>query len=166
MEKCSKEKEIERLSKAVYGNGKKGLVELTSNLYERIETIDPIMKEIQSNVQVLLQFQTQIKTKSKEEEKHENEIRRLREGEIINKRWRIGLTISTVLGMLTIIISLLVMINNWNNNGNKRSEADNGVTEEEFRDMWYKYRKDHLERNGNLIDVDTISYLTYINSNY
>lgn len=163
MERCSKEKEIERLSKAVWGNGKKGLIELTSNLYERMENIDPIVKDIQANVQVLLQFQTQITTENEQEEKREKEIKEKEKEDKIQKRWFIGLAVTTMLGMLSMIIALITMIDN---NSDKSSKADNEVTEQEFKNLWYEYRKDHLERNGNIvIDNDTISYLTYKDTN-
>jgi hypothetical protein len=36
---CTKEKEIDKLSKAVYGNGEDGLVQYTSQILERTTTL-------------------------------------------------------------------------------------------------------------------------------
>jgi hypothetical protein len=148
MEHCSKEKELDTIKKLLYGNGKKGLITLTSDLNNKFDNLDKSISHIQSNVDVLVRFQTQIETKEKEGAVHEKKIEKLRQDEMVNKRWRIGLTISTILGMLAIIVSLLAI--------NFNEKQDNAVSEDEFKELWEKYKKDHRTRDAT---DTTLSYL-------
>jgi hypothetical protein len=143
MQECSKKEEIETIKKVLYGNGKKGLVAMTGNLYDKVNDLGKSISEMQADVKVLVQFQTQIETKEKQSALHEQKIERIKRDEMVNKRWRIGLTISTILGMLAIIVSLLAI--NFDN-------KDNGITEEEFKELWENYKEEHNIRG------DTTNY--------
>jgi len=110
MQECSKKEEIETIKKVLYGNGKKGLVAMTGNLYDKVDDLAVSMNEIKTDVKDLLRFQQQTETKEQQNEKHEIKIEKIKKEEMINKRWRIGLTISTILGMLAIIVSLITII--------------------------------------------------------
>jgi hypothetical protein len=145
MQECTKKEEIETIKKVLYGNGKKGLVAMTGNLYDKVNDLGKSISEMQADVKVLVQFQTQIETKEKQSALHEQKIERIKRDEMVNKRWRIGLTISTILGMLAIIVSLLAI--NFDN-------KDNGITEEEFKELWNDYKEEHNIRG----DTTKISY--------
>ncbi|HSH50691.1 MAG TPA: hypothetical protein VK982_03110, partial [Bacteroidales bacterium] len=147
MQECSKKEEIETIKKVLYGNGKKGLVAMTGNLYDKVNDLGKSISEMQADVKVLVQFQTQIETKEKQSALHEQKIERIKRDEMVNKRWRIGLTISTILGMLAIIVSLLAI--NFDN-------KDNGITEEEFNELWENYKEEHNIRG----DTTKISYIS------
>ncbi len=110
MQECSKEKDIEALKNAVFNKGEKGLIAMTSNLYDKVNDLSVSMNEIKTDVKDLLRFQQQTETKEQQNEKHEIKIEKIKKEEMINKRWRIGLTISTILGMLAIIVSLITII--------------------------------------------------------
>ena len=61
MEKCSKEKEIEKITKALWvGNGKKPL----ASLPDQVDNIGKSIEIIQSDIKVLLQFQTQVEVQT------------------------------------------------------------------------------------------------------
>lgn len=134
MQECSKKEEIETIKKVLYGNGKKGLVAMTGNLYDKVNDLGKSINEMQADVKVLVQFQTQIETKEQQSVLHEKKIEQLKRDEMVNKRWRIGLTISTILGMLAIIVSLLAI---------NFDSKDNSITEEEFQELWQDYKKEH-----------------------
>ena len=138
MEKCTKEKEIDRITKVLYDNGEKGLITKISNLNQSVNLIDENVKQIQSNVNVLLQFQNQVEIQAKETDKKKIEIAALKRGDSINKRWFIGLAISTIMGLLAIIVTLIYVDFN-----NKEKDA---VSEQEFKELWNDYEKDHITR--------------------
>ena len=135
---CKRDKEIDYISKVLNGNGKAGLITLTNRLSDKVDNLSKSVETIQSNVEVLVRFQTQIETKEKQGTLHEQKIEQIKHDEMVNKRWRIGLTISTILGMLGIIISLLAI--------NYNEPEQSGVTEDEFRQLWENYKKDHNVR--------------------
>lgn len=73
---CTKEKEIDKLSKAVYGNGEDGLVQHVALILERTETLQTDMTSMKSDVKDLLTtihalqiFKTEIQTEGKAKEK-------------------------------------------------------------------------------------------------
>jgi hypothetical protein len=145
MQECSKKEEIETIKKVLYGNGKKGLVAMTGNLYDKVNDLGRSINEMQADVKVLVQFQTQIETKEQQSVLHEKKIEQLKRDEMVNKRWRIGLTITTILGMLAIIVSLLAI---------NFDSKDNSITEEEFQELWNDYKEEHNIRG----DTTKISY--------
>ena len=145
MQECSKE--IETIKKVLYGNGKKGLVAMTGNLYDKVSNLGKSINEMQADVKVLVQFQTQIETKEQQSVLHEKKIEQLKRDEMVNKRWRIGLTITTILGMLAIIVSLLAI---------NFDSKDNSITEEEFQELWNDYKEEHNIRG----DTTKISYIS------
>jgi len=147
MQECSKKEEIETIKKVLYGNGKKGLVAMTGNLYDKVSDLGKSINEMQADVKVLVQFQTQIETKEQQSVLHEKKIEQLKRDEMVNKRWRIGLTITTILGMLAIIVSLLAI---------NFDSKDNSITEEEFQELWNDYKEEHNIRG----DTTKISYIS------
>ena len=147
MQECSKKEEIETIKKVLYGNGKKGLVAMTGNLYDKVSDLGKSINEMQADVKVLVQFQTQIETKEQQSVLHEKKIEQLKRDEMVNKRWRIGLTITTILGMLAIIVSLLAI---------NFDSKDNSITEEEFQELWNDYKEKHNIRG----DTTKISYIS------
>ena len=84
-----------------------------------------------------MQFQTQVEVKAQQEEIHEKKLEELRKERKSDKKWRVGLTITTILGMLGIIVSLLTIIY-----AEPKTESE-GVTEQEFQRLWENYKKDH-----------------------
>ena len=147
MQECSKKEEIETIKKVLYGNGKKGLVAMTGNLYDKVNDLGKSINEMQADVKVLVQFQTQVETKEQQSVLHEKKIEQLKRDEMVNKRWRIGLTITTILGMLAIIVSLLAI---------NFDSKDNSITEEEFQELWNDYKEEHNIRG----DTTKISYIS------
>jgi len=147
MQECSKKEEIETIKKVLYGNGKKGLVAMTGNLYDKVSDLGKSINEMQADVKVLVQFQTQIETREQQSVLHEKKIEQLKRDEMVNKRWRIGLTITTILGMLAIIVSLLAI---------NFDSKDNSITEEEFQELWNDYKEEHNIRG----DTTKISYIS------
>jgi hypothetical protein len=114
---CNKEHEIEqinskldKLGKVVLGNGSQGLVTITSNLAERIEAVIENVDTIKADVKVLLQFQVQTETKEQERIKHQEQVQQWKEERNTNYRWRVGLTITSIIAILGLIITLITLI--------------------------------------------------------
>ena len=59
MNACKNENEIKMMQKALYGNGRAGLIETTGRILERINTMEEQGKAIRADVKVLLAFQVQ-----------------------------------------------------------------------------------------------------------
>lgn len=131
--------DIRQLKGTLYGNGKKGLVTLTSNLFDKVDSLANNIEAVQADVKVLLRFQTQIETEKQQHEIKIKEIRELKKQESINKRWFMGLTISTILGLVTIIISLIM---------SNRAPEETKITEREFEELIQEYQKDHKLRGS------------------
>jgi len=115
---CNKENEIEqinskldKLGKVVYGNGSQGLVTITSNLAERMEAIVENIDTIKSDVKVLLQFQIQTETKEQERTRHQEQVTQWKQERTTNYRWRVGLTITSLIAIMGLIIALITLIN-------------------------------------------------------
>ena len=64
MSDCGKEREITMMNKAIFGNGRAGLVETTARMSEKMDSIENSMKAVRADVKVLLMFQTQMETNS------------------------------------------------------------------------------------------------------
>ena len=134
MEHCTQEKKIEKIEKTLwFGNGKKPLIAMP----DQIDSISQSLEKIEYNIAILLEFQTKTEIAKQSEDKA-NKVKKEREKEdAINHRWRIGLAVGTILGMITIIVSLLT------GNGDKQ---DNSISEQEFKELWEQYKKDHVTR--------------------
>lgn len=145
MSECSRKEEIETIKKVLYGNGKKGIVAMTSNLYDKVNDLGSSLESIQADIKVLVRFQTQIETKEKESALHEKKLDQIKHGEMVNKRWRIGLTMSTMLGMLAIIVSLLAI----------KFDNKPGVTDQEFQELWEQYKDNHNIRGDSIKWTET-----------
>lgn len=59
MKDCGKEKEIDLLNKAIYGNGRAGLIETTARMSEKVDNIETEIEAIRADVKVLVRYQTQ-----------------------------------------------------------------------------------------------------------
>lgn len=59
MNACKNESEIKMMQKALYGNGRAGLVETTGRILERLDNMEEQGKAIRADVKVLLAFQVQ-----------------------------------------------------------------------------------------------------------
>jgi len=140
MEKCTKTKEIERMEKAIYGNGKEGLLTLVSNLYEKYDTMDKNLMDVRTDIKVLLQFQTQVEATNQQKQINKKDLEKKEREEKINQRWRIGLTITTILGLLGLLVS--IMITTLDN-------KNTGVSEQEFQELWKQYKDNHVTRSAN-----------------
>jgi hypothetical protein len=76
---CFKEPTIERLNKAVFGNGKDGVVQNVAAILEKTKNIESAMGDLQTGVSGLLKFQTEFVT-----EKTVIEKRRLNGWQIVS----------------------------------------------------------------------------------
>jgi len=63
MNACKYENEIKMMQKALYGNGRAGLVETTARILERIDNLEKQSNAIRADVKVLLAFQVQEQSK-------------------------------------------------------------------------------------------------------
>jgi hypothetical protein len=63
MNACKYESEIKMMQKALYGNGRAGLVETTGRILERLDNMEEQSKAIRADVKVLLAFQVQEQSK-------------------------------------------------------------------------------------------------------
>ena len=63
MNACKYENEIKMMQKALYGNGRAGLVETTARILERIDNLEEQSNAIRADVKVLLAFQVQEQSK-------------------------------------------------------------------------------------------------------
>jgi len=140
MEKCTKTKEIERMEKAIYGNGKEGLLTLVSNLYEKYDTMDKNLMDVRTDIKVLLQFQTQVEATNQQKQINKKDLEKKEREEKINQRWRIGLTITTILGLLGLLVSIMITT---------LDDKNTGVTEQEFKELWQQYKDNHVTRGAN-----------------
>ena len=140
MEKCTKTKEIERMEKAIYGNGKEGLLTLVSNLYEKYDTMDKNLMDVRTDIKVLLQFQTQVEATNQQKQINKKELEKKERDEKINQRWRIGLTITTILGLLGLLVSIMITT---------LDDKNTGVSEQEFKELWKQYKDNHVTRSAN-----------------
>jgi hypothetical protein len=107
MEQYAKKDEVKRIEKDLYG--KLGLTTSMGVVANKVDSLAKSINSIEANVKVLLQFQTQIETKEEAESERKAEIAERIKEDIINKRWRTGLTITTMISLITIIISLLTI---------------------------------------------------------
>jgi len=140
MEKCTKTKEIERMEKAIYGNGKEGLLTLVSNLYEKYDTMDKNLMDVRTDIKVLLQFQTQVEATNQQKQINKKDLEKKEREEKINQRWRIGLTITTILGLLGLLVSIMITT---------LDDKNTGVSEQEFQELWKQYKDNHVTRSAN-----------------
>src|SRR6056297_24889 len=140
MEKCTKTKEIERMEKAIYGNGKEGLLTLVSNLYEKYDTMDKNLMDVRTDIKVLLQFQTQVEATNQQKQINKKELEKKERDEKINQRWRIGLTITTILGLLGLLVSIMITT---------LDDKNTGISEQEFKELWQQYKDNHVTRSAN-----------------
>jgi len=140
MEKCTKTKEIERMEKAIYGNGKEGLLTLVSNLYEKYDTMDKNLMDVRTDIKVLLQFQTQVEATNQQKQINKKDLEKKEREEKINQRWRIGLTITTILGLLGLLVSIMITT---------LDDKNTGVSEQEFQQLWKQYKDNHVTRSAN-----------------
>jgi hypothetical protein len=97
---CNKEKDIaimsekvRKIEKALFDNGQKGLITTTIQLDENVRNMTDTVKALTTAVSGLTQFRDETIGGIKAKERMK-----------INSRWLIGLLISTVIGLLTIII--------------------------------------------------------------
>lgn len=151
MHQCNKSEDITQIKKILFGNGKKGLIALTSDSYAKIDSLHKSIADINANVKVLVQFQTQVETKEQQNAIFDNKLERIKQNNVINKRWRIGLSISTILGLLAIVVSLLAMTFK-----EPPQPIEKGVTEDEFQTLWEDYKDKHDIR-GFTVGKDTIN---------
>ena len=63
MNACKNENEIKMMQKALYGNGRAGLIETTARILERLDNMEEQSKAIRADVKVLLAFQVQEQSK-------------------------------------------------------------------------------------------------------
>ena len=61
MEKCTREHEIEMLNKAIFGNGRAGLLETTAKINEQVNNMEEVIHAINADVKVLVMYQSQNK---------------------------------------------------------------------------------------------------------
>ena len=158
---CNRADDINQIKRVLYGNGKKGLVAYTSELFEKVdnfqESVSKSIDSIQADVKVLLRFQTQMEVKEKQEEAYEKKLGKLKDDSIKTKRWRIVFASTTIIGMLSVIISLLAILYSPPRQvAQQQTVKEEGVTEEEFRALYEKY-KDELNLRGLTIGQDTIN---------
>ncbi len=89
---CSKETEIDRLNKAVLGNGKDGLIQNVATILEKTNNIESTLEGLQTGVSGLLKFQTEIIT----------------EKTVIEKRRLNGWQIASILGTIFLSAGAIV----------------------------------------------------------
>ena len=106
--KCSKTKEIDKLTSAIFGNGKKGLITITQGLVDKIEYVTQTTESINADIKVLLQFQTQVETREVERHDFNLELEKVKESNKKDRKWRTGLIISTILSLIGVIITLYI----------------------------------------------------------
>ena len=92
MNVCKNESEIKMMQKALYGNGRAGLVETTGRILERLDNMEEQSKAIRADVKVLLAFQVQ-----------EQERRASRTTVKADKKWMF----TSILALVGLIISLI-----------------------------------------------------------
>ena len=61
MEKCTRDHEFEILNKAIFGNGRAGLLETTAKINEKVDNMEGVIDAIRSDVKVLVMYQSQNK---------------------------------------------------------------------------------------------------------
>lgn len=142
---CSRSKDIDRIMREIDGNGKPGLRESYTILNQKFENMDLVIKEIRSNVQVLLRFQTQRQEADKQEEIYKQEKKDKEKQERIQKRWFIGLATTTILGLAAIVISLLNL-----NNRMYENQVDKNISQQEFKKLIEEYEKNKSTRGASL----------------
>lgn len=110
--KCSKSKDIDQmnermlnLQRVVYGNGKKGLTANVDSLATNVELLKKSVEDMQADVKVLLRFQVQTETAGAvlAGEKEERNT---------NRRWLIGLVLTSGLTLISFIILAVIFIMN------------------------------------------------------
>ena len=89
---CTKEKEIDKMSKAVYGNGEDGLVQNVAAILTKVNSIEETLSGLQTGVSGLLKFQTAITT----------------ERDFIEKRKLNSWQITSILGTLILSVGAII----------------------------------------------------------
>jgi len=107
---CSKEKEIDKLTVAVFGNGKKGLISIMEGMVNQIGYLTKTSISIKANVETLLHFQTQVETQESDKKEFKQQLIQLNKEKEIDRRWRISLIITTIISLIGIIITLIIKI--------------------------------------------------------
>ena len=145
--KCTKSEDIKQIEKVLYGNGKKGLVASTLELFDKLDsfqnTVSKSIEAIQADVKVLLQFQNQVEVKEQQNEKYEIKLEKMKKDEIKTKRWRLVFASTTILSILGLIITLLSVIYN----PPKINNEIQGVTEAEWKKLWEDFKKENNVRS-------------------
>ena len=107
--KCNKEKEIDKATNAIFGNGKKGLITLVQGMSDQIGYLTKSVDSIKTDLKVLLHFQTQIETREESREVDKKKLLEIEKEHLINKRWRIGLIIVAIISLLRMGVSLILV---------------------------------------------------------
>lgn len=106
--KCSKEKEIDKLTRSIFGNGKKGLTTITQGLCDQMKYLRSSTDDIKADVKVLVQFQTQVETREKERHEFRLELQNLKNDVKIDRKWKTRLIITTIVSLLGVIVTLII----------------------------------------------------------
>lgn len=92
----SKEADIDRLSKSVFGNGKDGLIQNVATILEKTKGIEATLGDLQTDVSGLVKFQTEVMT-----EKDLNDKRKL-------NGWQVTSILGTlILGVCAIVATII-----------------------------------------------------------
>lgn len=108
---CSQAEAIKIIQEQINGNGKKGIREVVNTLSSQMETLATNVDTMQTDVKVLLRFQTQVMTKEEEYEKHNKEIATLKKEVSGKQRWLVALILSTTLTLLGLIVAIVSLFN-------------------------------------------------------
>ena len=99
---CEKhESDIRDLKKKVFGNGQRGLDDRMTIIEEKMTVYERDVNNINVNIEVLTRYMTRELTKAEIAEKDGNK-------KSVHNRWLIGLTISSVLTFLTMILNFVL----------------------------------------------------------
>jgi len=92
MEKCTRDNELNLLNKAIFGNGRAGLLETTAKINEKVNNMEEVIHAINADVKVLVMYQSQ----NKGYNTHDKSAK-------ANKKW-IVTTIIAIVGLVAAFI--------------------------------------------------------------
>jgi len=96
---CTKAKEIDRLTRAVDGNCKTGLVENVTKMEVRLGNIETTLGRLSTNVSALVTFQTELKT-----------IDTINAKNKLSARQKVGIALTAIIGFSGIAISIITLL--------------------------------------------------------
>ena len=143
----------QKLEDTIYGNGKEGLTTITTKLVDKVGNLECTVKDMHTDLKVLLRFKTQDETEKEVTAKKVEEIERLKKKQNINRNWFATLTVGVIIALFGTIITLLL----------HTPVKEKNITDQEFKKLIEQYEKEKSPRGfkADSINLEVFSQIAH-----